>query len=60
MLPAEVASEAVDAGWAELHPVARMGLIPPTAPMLYAPREESELAAIEVLIRASHAFARPG
>lgn len=60
MLPGDVVSEAVDAGWAEPHPVGRMGLIPPTAVMLYAPRDEQELAVVEALIHASHAFARPG
>ena len=50
----------VAAGWAEPHPVARMGLIPSTAVMLYAPRDEAELDVIERLVRASHAFARPG
>ena len=59
MLPLDVAAEAVEAGWAEPHPVARMGMIPPTAVMLYAPRDESELAVVEALIRASHGFARP-
>jgi hypothetical protein len=60
MLPTETVSEAVAAGWAEPHPVARRGLIPPTAVMLYAPRDEAELEVIESLVRASHAFARPG
>lgn len=59
MLPAGSVSEAIDAGWAEVHPVARLGLIPPTAVMLYAPRDDTELTVIETLIRASHAFARP-
>jgi Family of unknown function (DUF5519) len=59
MLPLDVAREATDAGWAEVHPVARLGLIPPTAVMLYAPRDEDELGVIAVLIEASHAFARP-
>jgi luciferase-like monooxygenase len=59
MLPHDVAREATEAGWAEVHPVARMGLIPPTAVMLYAPRDEAELAVIAALIEASHAFARP-
>jgi hypothetical protein len=36
-----------------------LGLIPPTAVMLYAPRDDEELAVIESLIRASHGFARP-
>jgi hypothetical protein len=58
MLPVETAAEAVAAGWAEPHPVALRGLIPPTAVMLYAPRDEAELDVIESLVRASHAFAR--
>jgi hypothetical protein len=57
MLPPEVVREAVDAGWAEPHPVARMGLIPETAVMLYAPRDDDELAVVETLIRASRQFA---
>ena len=60
MLPPETVAEAVAAGWAESHPVALRGLIPPTAVMLYAPRDEAELEVIEGLVRASHAFARPG
>jgi hypothetical protein len=58
MLPTETVTAAVDAGWAELHPVALRGLIPSTAVMLYAPRDEAELEVIEGLVRASHAFAR--
>ncbi|MFY9265615.1 MAG: luciferase family protein [Solirubrobacterales bacterium] len=58
MLPAEMVTEAVAAGWAEPHPVALRGLIPPNAVMLYAPRDLAELAVVEGLIRASHAFAR--
>jgi hypothetical protein len=58
MLPTETVAEAVAAGWAEPHPIALKGFIPPTAVMLYAPRDEAELAVIEGLVRASHAFAR--
>ena len=57
MLPPEVVREAVDAGWAEPHPVARLGLIPETAVMLYAPRDDDELAVIETLLRVSRQFA---
>jgi hypothetical protein len=39
--------------------VALRGLIPPTAVMLYAPRERAGLDVIEGLLRAAHAFARP-
>jgi hypothetical protein len=59
MLPTETVAKAVEAGWAEPHPVALRGLIPPTAVMLYAPRDESELDVIEALLLASHGFARP-
>jgi hypothetical protein len=59
MLPTETVDEAVAAGWAESHPVALRGLIPLTAVMLYAPRDEEELDVIDGLVRASHAFARP-
>ncbi len=57
MLPIETVSKAVAAGWAEPHPVALKGLIPPNAVMLYAPRDETELNIVERLVRASHAFA---
>ncbi len=59
MLPLETAEEAVEAGWAEPHPAALQGLIPRTAVMIYAPRDDAELDVIERLVRASHAFARP-
>jgi hypothetical protein len=59
MLPTETATEAIAAGWAEPHPVALRGLIPPTAVMLYAPRDQAELDVIESLVRDSLAFARP-
>jgi Family of unknown function (DUF5519) len=58
MLPPDLAQAAIDAGWAELHPVARAGLLPPTAVMLYAPRDEAELVVVERLVEASHRFAR--
>jgi hypothetical protein len=38
--------------------VARLGLIPATAVMLYAPRNHAELDVIEQLVRASYGFAR--
>jgi hypothetical protein len=58
MLPTDLVTEAVDAGWAEPHPVALRGLIPRNAVMLYAPRDEAEVDVIERLVRASHSFAR--
>lgn len=59
MLPLNVADAAIDAGWAESHPVALRGLIPRTAVMLYAPRDDAELEVIETLVKASHDYARP-
>jgi hypothetical protein len=58
MLPPELAGEAIEAGWAEQHPVARRGLIPANAVMVYAPRDDDERVVVEQLVRASHAFAR--
>ena len=58
MLPPEIAAEAIGAGWAELHPVARRGLLPPTAVMVYAPRDDLERDMVANLIRLSHMFAR--
>ena len=60
MLPPAVATEAIEAGWAEQHPVARRGLIPPNAVMVYAPRDDGEREVVEQLVRSSHAFARSG
>jgi hypothetical protein len=58
MLPRDVARAAVDAGWAEQHPVARLGLIGPGAVMLYAPRDDAELAVVERLEHATYRYAR--
>ncbi len=58
MLPPALAEEAMRTGWAEPHPVARLGLIPETAVMLSAPRDEEELGIVERLVRASYDFAR--
>jgi hypothetical protein len=59
MLPLDPADVAIDAGWAESHPVALRELIPRTAVMRYAPRGDAELDVIETLVKASHGYARP-
>jgi hypothetical protein len=56
-LPPDLAQAAIEAGWAELHPVARTGLIPPTTVMLYAPRDQDELDVIYRLGVASYRYA---
>ena len=58
MLPPALAAEAIEACWAEQHPVARRGLIPANAVMVYAPRDDGEREVVEQLVRASHSFAR--
>lgn len=48
-LPELLARQAVEAGWAEPHPYAEH----PTELMVYAPRDDAELAIVLLLVRAS-------
>jgi hypothetical protein len=57
-LPPPLAAEAIERGWAEIHPIARMGLIPGNVVMLYAPRDDGEVGVVLGLVRAALAFAR--
>jgi hypothetical protein len=57
-LPPSVAAEAITRGWAEIHPVARLGLIPGNVVMLYAPRDDAEMAVVLGFVRSALAFAR--
>jgi hypothetical protein len=57
MLPPDLAEEAGAAGWAEQHPIARRGLIPANAVMLYAPRDNDELEVVAGLVEAAYSFA---
>jgi hypothetical protein len=56
-LPPALADEAVQRGWAEAHPMARRGLIPPSVVMVYAPRDGAEVEVVVGLVGAAHAFA---
>jgi hypothetical protein len=56
-LPPEVAGEAVEKGWAEQHPVARLGYIPENVVMIYAPRDEPELEIVLKLVEESRRYA---
>lgn len=49
-LPPAVAWEAVAAGWAEVHPVARAGMAPEHIVMLYGPRDAREVEIVFGLI----------
>lgn len=57
MLPLQLVTHAIEAGWAEQHPVARRGEIPSNAVMLYAPRDDHERAVVTQLVHAAHAYA---
>lgn len=56
-LPAGGAREVETKGWGELHPAARLGRIPPTAVMVFGPRDEDELEVVWRILQISHAFA---
>jgi hypothetical protein len=57
MLPAEAIEQLVGKGWGEPHPMARRGLIPATAVMVYAPRDAAEVATVLQVLAASYRFA---
>ena len=57
-LPERRAREAIRAGWAEFHPLVEDGRLPPTVVMVYAPRDEAELAVVSSLVQESYHFAR--
>lgn len=56
-LPPPLARTAVEAGWGEVHPVARRGLIPAHVVMLYAPRDDHELDVVAGLVEAAWRYA---
>ncbi|GAB6876647.1 luciferase domain-containing protein [Thermaerobacter litoralis] len=58
MLPEATARVVAAKGWGELHPVARRGWLPPTAMMVYGPRDDDELEVVWTILQASYAFAR--
>jgi luciferase-like monooxygenase len=56
-LPPSVAAKAVAHGWAEVHPMARRGVLPHNVVMVYAPRDQAEIGVVLQLIGAALAFA---
>jgi len=56
-LPPEVAEEAINKGWAEQHPAARMGYIPPNVVMIYAPRDAQEMEVVAGLVVEAYRYA---
>lgn len=52
------AAEAIEKGWADLHPAVRLGLMPPALVMLYGARDGQDLETVWRLVQESYAFAR--
>ncbi len=59
-LPEDRARGAIEAGWAEYHPLVAQGRLPPTHVMVYAPRDDGELETVYGLVRESYQFALGG
>jgi hypothetical protein len=53
-LPPDLAPRAVEAGWAEVHPVALAGLAPKNLVMLYGPRDAHEVDVIFGIVLAAY------
>jgi len=47
----------VQQGWGELHPVAKMGYLPPNFIMVYAPRNSEEIEVVKRIVMRSYQFA---
>ena len=56
-LPEALAREVIAAGWGEFHPMVEMGVMPPTALMVYGPRNAAELETVWKIVEASYRFA---
>jgi hypothetical protein len=56
-LPRDVASAAVDAGWAEPHPLAARMHGPAIAVMVFAPRDDHEVDVVAGLVETSYRYA---
>ena len=57
-LPCSLRDRVIQLGWAEQHPAAKGGVMPPTLVMLYSPRDVGELEIAFELVRASCGFAQ--
>ena len=57
VLPRDVATAAIDAGWAEPHPLAARMHGPSIAVMVFAPRTDEEVDVVAGLVETSYRFA---
>ncbi|MGZ3425802.1 MAG: luciferase domain-containing protein [Polyangia bacterium] len=53
-LPRRRAETAIASGWAELHPIARLGYLPQTVVMVFGPRNADELEVVWGLVLESY------
>ncbi len=60
VLPRDVAVAAIDAGWAEPHPLAARMQGPSVAVLVFAPRDDDEVDAVATLVEISHRNATGG
>jgi len=58
MLPVDCTRELFAKGWGEPHPMVAAGMIPETAVMVFAPRDEGEIATALKILATSYDFAR--
>ena len=57
MLPREAVDELFAKGWGEAHPMVLTGLIPDTAVMVFAPRDQKEIETALKILKTSYEFA---
>ncbi len=57
-LPPDVREAAVRVGWAEPHPISRMGVLSQAIVLVYAPRSPRELVIVLKLVSSSYRYAR--
>lgn len=57
VLPRDVAAAAIEAGWAEPHPLAARMTGPTVAVMVFAPRDDAEVDVVAGLVEASYRYA---
>ena len=59
-LPERIREQVLRTRWGEQHPGAAAGILPATLVMIYAPRDEEELAIVMRLVEISYRFASGG
>mgnify|MGYP000173936606 CR=1 FL=1 len=58
VLPDGIREQAIEAGWAEYHPLAGQPTVSPRTVMIYAPRDENEVDTVMLLLQETYGAAR--